>query len=233
MKEKIRIAMPVYEGFNILDLSGPLTFFASDDRLEPLVVSDCGKPVTSDQGLTVAPGHPLEYASGADVIFVPGGDTLGFFTNIKSYTPLLDWLRFESDPSRILCSVCTGAFVVAAAGWLDGYTATTHWQFQHQLALFPGVRLAPGFPRYWRDSNRLTGGGVSSGMDEALALIASLLGNEAAMEVQLLNQYAPAPPFASGSPDTAPPAVMASYCDANGSAQPQLTQLIKDYLKEG
>ena len=103
----------------------------------------------------------------------------------------------------LVTSVCTGALLLARAGLLEGFTCTTHWAYKNILSLFPGVNVAPGFPRYVIDRNRISGGGISSGIDEALAIVEILRGPEMARQIQLAIQYAPNPPFSSGDPSVA------------------------------
>src|SRR4051812_22673495 len=107
--KKLRIAMPVYEGFNLLDFAGPLVFFQADPRLEPIVVSIKGKPITSDQGVTIIPNGALEDASDVRAVWIPGGSMHHFFNHIHSERPLLRWLneKMQESPETMLCSVCT------------------------------------------------------------------------------------------------------------------------------
>ena len=105
----------------------------------------------------------------------------------------LDFLKKMSGNAKFVASVCEGAMLLAAAGLLDGYTVTTHWAFYPCMARFPKVTLASGYPRYCLDRTRLTGGGISSGLDEALTLIQLLSGTEAAQQVQRSTQYYPRP----------------------------------------
>jgi cyclohexyl-isocyanide hydratase len=102
--------------------------------------------------------------------------------------------------------VCTGALILGAAGLLDGYNAATHWGFVELLPAF-GARHVPG--RVVIDRNRITGGGVTAGIDFALRLVAELAGEGVAKAIQLALEYDPAPPFASGHPEVADPALVA------------------------
>jgi cyclohexyl-isocyanide hydratase len=113
----------------------------------------------------------------------------------------LDFLIQQSGHARYVCSVCEGALLLAAAGLLYGYTATTHWAFIPCLSeRFPKVTVAPGHPRFCLDRNRLTGGGISAGLDEALELVTLLKGTVTAQSVQQTTQYYPRPPVASEIP---------------------------------
>ncbi len=228
----IRIVVPIYNGVDILDICGPFAFFSSQSAagLEPILASDTGKSVTTIQGIEINAQSTLKKVSGAEVIWVPGGFGDNYFNQFKKGNPLLNWLSAQATSAELFCTVCTGAHIAAAAGALDGYTVTTHWLFQKQLLSFPNITLTSGFPRYWVDRNRVTGGGISSGLDEALAVIAMLLNNDAAQQAQLLNQYAPDPPFNSGTPVTAPPKVLKEFFDANMNDQTDLQNAINAFL---
>jgi len=117
----------------------------------------------------------------------------------------LDFLIRQSRNARYVASVCEGALLLAAAGLLDGYEATTHWAFIGCLTeRFPKVKVIDGHPRFHLDRNRLTGGGISSGLDEALRLIELLRGTAVAQSVQQVMQYYPQPPVASEIPPAPP-----------------------------
>jgi cyclohexyl-isocyanide hydratase len=112
----------------------------------------------------------------------------------------LEFLVARSRDARFVCSVCEGALLLAAAGLLDGYQATTHWAFVSCLKRFSRVVVVEGHPRFVLDRNRLTGGGISSGLDEALKLIELLTDAGVAQSVQQNTQYYPCPPVASRIP---------------------------------
>lgn len=109
--------------------------------------------------------------------------------------------------ARYAGSVCTGAFLVAAAGLFDGCEVTTYWSERENLALFPNLRVAAGYPRWVIYGNRFSGGGISSSLDLALELVNLISGPTRSMSAQLINQYAPNPPYASGDPSQAPPEI--------------------------
>src|SRR5204863_1178558 len=129
-------------------------FSSQAPALTPIVVAVTKKPVASLQGMLVIPDATIEELSGAEIIWIAGGT--GVASQLHHSNPLLVWLGLQKDTAQLLCSVCTGAFIAAAAGLLDGYTATTHWLYHSQLALFPSVNVASGYPRYWMDRNRIT-----------------------------------------------------------------------------
>jgi cyclohexyl-isocyanide hydratase len=138
-----------------------------------------------------------------DVICVPGG----FGTNdLVNDEEALDFLRAQAGAAQYVTSVCTGSLVLGAAGLLKGYRAATHWSAMDYLAAFGAI---PTKTRVCVDRNRITGGGVTAGIDFALTLVAMLVDRTTAKAIQLGIEYNPAPPFQSGSPDRAPPEVLA------------------------
>jgi len=149
------------------------------------------------------------------VICVPGGSGVGA---LMEDDETLAFLKHQASGARFVTSVCTGALVLGAAGLLRGRRATTHWAFHDLLAPLGAIAIRE---RVVRDGNLVTGGGVTAGIDFALTVVAELVGVEAAQAIQLQIEYAPAPPFDAGSPDTAPSIVVAS---ARERAAPLLAQ---------
>jgi cyclohexyl-isocyanide hydratase len=204
MNEKIQVGLLLYPGLTQLDLMGPYQVFASVPAIEAHVVWKTTEPVASDTGLKITPTLAFADCLQLDVICVPGG--LGQ-APMHEDGVVLDFLRRQAAGARYVTSVCTGALILGAAGLLEGYRATTHWGFRDLLSAV-GATYTPG--RVVRDRNRITGGGVTAGIDMALTCVAELLGDEAAQSVQLGIEYRPAPPFASGHPDEAPEALTAA-----------------------
>jgi transcriptional regulator GlxA family with amidase domain len=228
-----RIVIPLYPDFDILDVCGPLAMFSTAGGLagwKVVLVTPQPGLVSSLQRVQLQVNETLPTLSASDAIWMPGGFGPGFNDQISKQAPINKWLREEASKAGYVCSVCTGAFVLAAADLLQGYTVTTHWQFQQSLTLFPGVQLASGYPRYWVDRNRITGGGVSSGLDASLAVISVLSNSTIAQQAQLLNQYAPDPPYHSGTPVTAPPEVLGAFFQNYGGGQAILEKVVANYL---
>ena len=216
----IVIGMPIYPGFDLLDIAGPWEMFKWAGYTIELVAETpgliaCNPP---DQGLPVQ----IEVATGLagaskwDAMWTPGGAPLSLNTIIEQHPAFLAFLEQKSREVKYVCSVCEGALLLAAAKLLDGYTITTHWAF---IACFQQrygqVKLADGFPRFCLDRDRLTGGGISSGLDEALKLIELLSGADAARGVQQNTQYYPDPPVSSLIPQN-------NYCPLDApDAQPK------------
>jgi cyclohexyl-isocyanide hydratase len=148
-----------------------------------------------------------------DVICVPGGAGTD---DMVVDEEVLDFLRAQAKAARYVTSVCTGSLVLGAAGLLRGYKATTHWAAMEYLAPYGAE---PVKTRVCVDRNRASGGGVTAGIDFALTLVSHLADRATAEMIQLRLEYNPAPPFSSGSPDTAPPDVIARLRQANPSGQ--------------
>jgi cyclohexyl-isocyanide hydratase len=199
----LHIGMLLYPGLTQLDLTGPFEVLhrIPDSRVH-LVWKDT-QPIRADSGLGLVPTTTLADCPPLDIVFVPGGSGQ---VAVMTDPDVLAFLRHHGRAARYVTSVCTGALLLGAAGLLDGYDAATHWAFVELLPAF-GARHVPG--RVVVDRNRITGGGVTAGIDFALRLVAELCGDHVARAIQLGLEYDPAPPFRSGHPDVADPALVA------------------------
>lgn len=193
------IGIPVYQGVDLLDVTAPHEVFSwLGDKVEvQLLAASTDQPIVTRDGFRFLASKRLSDAGKLDVLWVPGGDpaVLTELMNGKDGGIFLDFLRRSGAQATWVCSVCEGALLIAKAGLLDGYEATTHWAFLPCLREFPKIKVADGFPRFIVDGNRLTGGGISSGLDESLHLIRILFGDDTAREVQRSIQYYPQSPF--------------------------------------
>jgi cyclohexyl-isocyanide hydratase len=204
----MKLGIPVYEGVDLLDVAGPYEMFHWVDKskgLETLIVSVDGKPVRTVNGFRFEAHADFAAAPKLDVIWVPGGDPieLGRMMSDPS-SPYIAYLRQVAGNAKWVCSVCEGALLLARAGLLDGHRATTHWAFVDCLKKFCGIDVDTTHQRFVVSGNRLTGGGISSGLDEALKLIALLFDEATAASVQVTTQYFPVPPVAGRIPSTPP-----------------------------
>lgn len=199
----LQIGFLLFPGIQQLDLTGPYDVLGSlpDVKLH-LVWKDLAT-VTSSTGLVFTPTITYADCPNLDVICVPGGAGVG---PLMEDPQTLGFLKDQAHTARYVTSVCTGALVLGAAGLLRGRKATTHWAYHDLLAALGATAVKA---RVVRDGNLLTGGGITAGIDFALSLVADLYGEAAAQLVQLQIEYAPAPPFDSGSPQTAPAHVLA------------------------
>jgi cyclohexyl-isocyanide hydratase len=216
------VIFPLYNGSTLLDFAGATQVFAFSG-FKPLWVAPTLDPIKTTEGVQVLPGDTFESAreKPIEILFLPGGGSK--VAEVMQDRLFLDFVREVAESARYTGSVCTGSFILAAAGLLDGCEATTYWSQRENLALFSNVRVAEGYPRWVIDGNRFTGGGVSSSIDLALELVRRISGPARSQAAQLDCQYAPDPPFASGDPVQAPPEVT----EAVGKSQESLTRAMR------
>ncbi len=192
------VGLLVFPRVQQLDLTGPYEVFASMPETRVELISKTLEAVVSATGLTLTPTVTFATCPQLDVLCVPGGAGVNaLLTDPETLT----FVKRQASGARYVTSVCTGALVLGAAGLLQGKRATTHWAAHDLLAAFGAI---PTQGRVVRDGTLLTGGGVTAGIDFALTLAAELAGQAAAEAVQLGLEYAPAPPFSAGTPDSAP-----------------------------
>ncbi|MGU7772333.1 DJ-1/PfpI family protein [Burkholderia sp. MR1-5-21] len=194
----LHIGFLVFPGVQQLDLTGPHDVLASLPDAAVHLVWKTREPVASSSGLLLTPTSTYADCPPLDVICIPGGSGI---TDLLLDPDTIAFVRERSAAARYVTSVCTGALLLGAAGLLRGRRATTHWAFH---ALLEPLGAVPVHARVVRDGNLITGGGVTAGIDFALTIAAELAGDDEAQAIQLGLEYAPAPPFDSGSPDTAP-----------------------------
>ena len=198
----LHVGLVLFPKLTQLDLTAPYEVFARMPDTAVHVVAASMDPVVSDNGLALSPTTTFADAPQLDVLCVPGG--VGVNPMMED-DALLAFLAERGSRARWVTSVCTGALLLGAAGLLRGYRATTHWL---SLDLLPIFGAEPVRERVVVDRNRITGGGVTAGLDFGLAVAAELRGRRGAEEIQLMIEYDPAPPFASGSPSSASPALV-------------------------
>ncbi|MGE9553545.1 DJ-1/PfpI family protein [Erwinia amylovora] len=191
------IGLLLFPALTQLDLTGPYEVFARAPDTDVHLIWKNLDPVVSDRGMAILPTSTFDTCSKLDVICVPGGPGQ---INLMEDEEVLSFIRTQSMHARLVTSVCTGSLVLGAAGLLDGYKATTHWASLDQLAL---LGAEPINERVVRDRNRITGAGVTSGIDFALNVVSEIYGRDIAQNIQLHMEYDPDPPFACGSPRTA------------------------------
>ena len=196
------IGMLLFPRLTQLDLTGPYEFFHRIPNTRVHLLWKTLAPVHTEAGFGLLPTMTLAECPPLDVVFVPGG--IGQ-VDLMADEEVLGFLRQHGTNARYVTSVCTGALVLGAAGLLAGYQATTHWAYLDELSAL-GASVTKG--RVVRDRNRITAGGVTAGLDFGLMLAAELAGEAFAKELQLGLEYDPAPPFRSGHPDLADPALV-------------------------
>jgi len=210
----MKLGIPLYERVNLLDVAGPLEMFhwAGEEtgKLESvLVAQDKTTPVTSIEGVKFFANESFAEAAALDILWVPGGDPDALVVMMRNPDhPYFQYLRQIAARTTWVCSVCEGALLLGRAGLLDGHKATTHWHEINCLRKFKGITEVETNKRYVvsqnASGNRLTGGGISSGLDEALKLIMLLFDEDIAKKVQRTTQYFPEPPVMGEFP-TSPP----------------------------
>jgi cyclohexyl-isocyanide hydratase len=198
------IVFALFPGVTQLDFTGPYQMLCALPGASVILASREGGNITSNEGITFAGLRRLADIPACDVVCVPGGR--GVTDNAIKDEVFLDELRRLAGTARYVTSVCTGSLALGAAGLLRGKRAACHWAWRDLLVPFGAI---PDAGRVVRDGNVVTGGGVTAGIDFALSLVAEIAGAETAQTIQLQIEYAPAPPFDAGVPETAPPAILA------------------------
>jgi cyclohexyl-isocyanide hydratase len=198
----LQIGSLLFEGLDQIDLTGPFEVLSRIPDSTYRIFGKTLEPVRDTRGLRLTPDALLEDAPQLDVLHVPGGYGQEALMNDQQ---VLSWIRNQARAARCIFSVCTGALICGAAGLLKGRQATTHWTALHLLPYFGAT---PVNERVVRDGNMVFAAGVTAGIDGALRVAADLRGDEVAQVIQLYMVYAPQPPFHSGTPETAPPAVL-------------------------
>jgi cyclohexyl-isocyanide hydratase len=200
----LRIGMLLFPRLTQLDLTGPFEVFAKLPDTSVHLLWKTHEPITAETGLRILPDMTFAECPPLDVICVPGGPGV---SAMMEDAEVLQFLRERARDARFVTSVCTGALVLGAAGLLRGRRATTHWASHDHLSAFGAI---PTKGRVVRDGNLITGGGVTAGIDFALTVMAEIAGPDHAQAIQLQMEYAPAPPFDAGTPETAPSGVLSA-----------------------
>jgi len=223
----LHIGILVFPRVQQLDLTGPYEVFASIPGAQVHLIWKDRSPVTSATGLVLTPTMTLAECPALDVLCVPGGSGINA---LLQDAEVLGFLRAQAARARYVTSVCTGSLVLGAAGLLRGRRATSHWASHDLLAKFGAI---PTQGRVVRDGNVFTAGGVTAGIDFGLTVVAELLGETEAQAIQLAQEYAPAPPFQAGTPETAPPAVLATAKERLASMRKAREAIIDQVVASG
>ncbi len=205
MTSTLQIGILFFPAVTQLDAMGPAQVLSRLPGAKMHMIWKTRDPVTTDSGFAVLPTTTFADCPQLDVICVPGGvGQVALMNDLET----LAFLRHQAEGARFVTSVCTGSLVLAAAGLLKGYRSACHWSVRDELAAFGAIPVAE---RVVRDRNRLSGGGVTAGIDFGLTLAAELAGEQVARAIQLMMEYDPNPPFDSGSPEKAGPELVALY----------------------
>lgn len=204
MNDTIHIGFLLFPNVTQLDMTGPVQILSRVPNAKVHLVWKKQTPVMTDAGFTINPTTTFEECPPLDVLCVPGGFGIGELFNDAE---TLAFLRRQGESARYITSVCNGSLVLGAAGLLQGYKAACHWMWRKYLPRFGAEPVAE---RVVRDRNRISGGGVTAGIDFGLALAAELAGEAVAKTLQLAFEYDPHPPFDCGTPEKAGPALVGS-----------------------
>jgi cyclohexyl-isocyanide hydratase len=198
----LQIGSLLFEAVDQIDLTGPFEVLSRIPNSTYRIYGKAASPVRDVKGLRLTPDATLADAPPLDVLHVPGGFGQ---EALMADAEVLGWIRQQAAGGCVIFSVCTGALLCGAAGLLQGRRATTHWASFHLLPFFGAI---PVNQRVVVDGSYIFAAGVTAGIDGALRLAAELRGDDAARAIQLYMAYAPEPPFDSGTPETAPPAIL-------------------------
>ncbi len=197
MTTPLHIGFLIYPDVTQLDATGPAQVLSFVPGAQIHMVAASLDPVPTDAGFSILPTDSFETCPPLDVLCAPGG--FGQVAVMRDAATLA-FLKRQGEGARYVTSVCSGSLILGAAGLLVGYRSACHWAAREMLSAFGAVPVAE---RIVRDRNRLSGGGVTAGIDFGLVLAAELVGEEVAKEIQLMLEYAPAPPFQAGTPEAA------------------------------
>ncbi|VWD25774.1 dimethylglycine dehydrogenase [Burkholderia lata] len=221
----LHIGFLVFPGVQQLDLTGPHDVLASLPDATVHLVWKSRDSVASSSGLALAPTCTFADCPPLDVICIPGGIGIN---ELLLDAGTIAFVQAHAATARYVTSVCTGALLLGVAGLLRGRRATTHWAFH---TLLEPLGAVPVRERVVRDGNLITGGGVTAGIDFALTIAAELAGEEEAQAIQLQLEYAPAPPFDAGSPDTAPAAIVKRATERSAAGFAKRKETIEQALR--
>lgn len=217
----ISVAFLVFPNVTQLDLTGPAQVLSRLGNTTVNLVWKDKEPVPTDAGFPLLPTATFDDIYQVDILCVPGG--LGTMEMMQDRA-VLAWLQKVAANADWVTSVCTGSLVLGAAGLLKGYKSACHWASVDQLAFFGAI---PVRQRIVEDRNRFSGGGVTSGIDFALALAARIRGEDHAKFIQLAIEYDPHPPFDAGSPDKVSPEILDRYYALIEKAVPEREAKVK------
>ncbi len=204
MTTQLNVGILIFEDMTMLDGYAPLQMLAFVEQFNTFTFAREKQAVRSDCGAMLTPDYGFADCPAIDVLVVPGGGNV--------LPQMLDpvtqaFLKERGAAARYVTSVCTGALILAEAGLLDGFRATTHWGWIETLTAYPGIEVVD--ERVAVDRTRITGGGITAGLDFALTLIAEVVAPPVAQAIQLIFEYRPEPPFHTGSPQQAPAEILA------------------------
>lgn len=208
--EKLNIGIFLFPGMTMLDAYGPLQLLAVSQLFNAFTFAKSAEPLPCDANVALLPNYSFADCPALDVLIVPGGaNPIGQIEDEQ----VIGFLRVAGSQAKYVTSVCTGALILAETGLLDGYKSTVHWAYAESLKRYKKVSYVD--QRIVKDRNRISGGGITAGLDFALTLIAEIVGEQQAQILELLLEYDPQPPFNTGD---------------HKLAEPQLKQQVQDMV---
>lgn len=222
--KKLKIGMIAFPQMTILDFAGPYEVFFRAPCFEVHIIGADTKPFKVEGGMCMQADLSYDDCAPMDIIFVPGGKGINPLMQDEKF---MRFLKLQAGHAQYIASVCTGAVLLAAAGLLNGYKATTHWRSLELLHFFGAEAIDE---RVVIDRNRITGGGITAGIDFGLVLTALIGGEQMAKTIQLLLEYDPKPPFKSGSPKLAEPHILQTAKEITQSLFDDRVKIIQTIL---
>lgn len=197
--KKLNVGVFIYPKVTMLDAYGPHQVFSYVEQFNAFLFAKTTDPLVSDSGAILTADYGFDDCPEIDILVISGAaDALDALKDKET----IDFIRKAGQKAKYVTSVCTGSLFLAEVGLLDGYRAATHWGWKDCLAFYPGVTVVD--QRVAIDGNRITGGGITAGLDFAFTLIGEVVGEDVAQTMQLIFQYSPEPPFSAGLPETTP-----------------------------
>ncbi|MCZ6803911.1 MAG: DJ-1/PfpI family protein [Proteobacteria bacterium] len=196
---KLNVGVFIYPKVTMLDAYAPHQIFSYVEQFNTFIFAKTQEPLQSDSGAILTANYDFNDCPNIDILIIAGAADV--LENLQD-KETIDFIRKAGQNAKYVTSVCTGSLFLAEAGLLNGYNAATHWGWEDCLESYPEVSVVR--ERVTIDGNRITGGGITAGLDFALVVISEVVGPDVAQAMQLIFQYAPEPPFSAGLPDTAP-----------------------------
>jgi cyclohexyl-isocyanide hydratase len=223
MSTPMNVGIYLFEKMTMLDGFAPLQILSFVEQFNTFTFAKEKALIKSDCGALLTPDYDFDSCPELDILVIPGGgNVLSEMTDSR----VIKFLQDRGAQAKYVTSVCTGALILAEAGLLDGHRATTHWAYLDQLAVYPNIEAVD--ERVAVDRNRISGGGITAGIDFALTVIAEVIGPEVAQATQLVFEYRPQPPFDAGSPKTAPKEIVAMVKGIVGEQGKDLREFISN-----
>jgi len=220
--KKLNVGIYIFPHMTMMDGYGPLQILSFVEEFNTFTFSKTGESFPSDCGAMLVPNYGFGDCPPIDILVVAGGGTT--VSQMKDAV-VIDFIREKGVSAKYVTSVCTGSLILAEAGLLDGYEAATHWGYTKILSSYPKVTQVD--KRVSIDRNRITGGGITAGIDFALRVVGEVVGEEQGQALELLFEYRPEPPFSTGSPKVAPAPIVALVQERINTIASELIEFVE------